>query len=35
MKCKVVIKLYTWAAIPGDSRNLGAIVEELGPTNAC
>jgi hypothetical protein len=35
MKCKVVIKLYTWAAIPGDSNNYGAIVEELGPTNDC
>jgi hypothetical protein len=35
MKCKVVIRLYTWAAIPGDPKNLGAIVEELGPTNDC
>ncbi|PMD12625.1 hypothetical protein NA56DRAFT_545958, partial [Hyaloscypha hepaticicola] len=30
MKCKVVIRLYTWAAIPDDPENLGAIVEELG-----
>ena len=35
MKCKVVTKIHAWAAIPDDPTELGAMVEELGPTNAC
>jgi hypothetical protein len=35
MKCKVVTKINTWAAIPDDPTKLGAMVEELGPLTAC
>lgn len=35
MKCKVVIKIYTWAQIPDDITGKGAMVMELGSTNDC
>lgn len=35
MKCKVVTKVYTWAQIPGDEKNYGAMAMEIGAASIC
>lgn len=34
MNCRVVIRIFTWAQIPGDAAH-GAMVMELGPLGSC